>query len=466
MKYRAITVLLSLLTHILTLFASNPEPAITLPQIIKTEDGSVYVLESIYRDITIDKICSVEDAVSNSKQYEMDISLRVPRFSLSYDVPVIEGCNTQLAKLMAKSTLPKIIVRVPQECENAKFVDMIESKLSRIGFTVIDHRLAEGIVDSREIGRRAGADIILDISWLQFSEPEMWAKLQPNSVKIDGQYNWQLKSELYYKFSSMEDFNKAVKKTKKAKLEWCDFDDIKQYAKIDLVDIQNDVLKHINNDNSLNTNKNVVSTIFKFINSKDGSLIGYLQVGYSDNEEAEIPATTIHYPAYKWWWDFGISNETSRNAAYTSRNAYNYYQKEYWHCPWVREELLTNRFVGNNAVAGIMAYISCTVNTDEIPFRKQLNDFREVKLSDETIQKNSSSKTKSNSSYSGGGATYYHRYFTNSRWAGSGRSASQTNSNTTTTFKDAEYLHPSDFFGYYTPLTEKLIKHLEKMMPK
>ncbi len=458
MRTRASILLSFLLAHVLTLFASNPEPAITIPQIIKTEDGNVYVHYETFRDIAYNNISSVEEAVSNPTQ--CSISLRIPRISLSYDVPVIEGRNTQLAKLMAKSTLPKIIVRVPQECENAKFVDMVEAKLSRIGFTVIDHKLAEGIVDSREIGRRTGAEVILDISWLQFSEPEMWAKLRPNSVKIDGQYNWQFEdSKLYCKFSSMEDLNKAVKKPKKAKLEWCNTDDIKQYAKIDLVGIENDVLKHINNDNSLNTNKNVVSTIFKFINSKDGSLVGYLQEGYSDNEEAEIPATTIHYPAYNWCWNFGISNDSRYNEYY-------YVGNNRWHCPWVREELITNRFVGNNAVAGILAYISCTINTDEIPFRKQLNDFREVKLSDEKIQENRSSRTKSNSSYNGSGASYYHRYFSNSRWTGSGRSASQTNSSTTTTFKNAEYLHPSDFFGYYTPLTEKLIKHIEKMMPK
>lgn len=112
----------------------------------------------------------------------------------------------------------------------------------------------------------------------------------------------------------------------------------------------------------------------------------------------------------------------------------------------------------------VLTYLSAVSNIGEIPYAAKLNDFQDVKISDEQVQESSHSNSSTRGSSNGSGATYYHRYFNSSYYSGSSRSNTSTSSSSTTTFKDAEYLRCSDFYGYYTPLTDKLVAELRKLL--
>lgn len=57
----------------------------------------------------------------------------------------------------------------------------------------------------------------------------------------------------------------------------------------------------------------------------------------------------------------------------------------------------------------VLTYLSGMANIGEIPYAAKLNDFQDVKVSDEQIQESSSSKSSTKGSSYGSGATYYHR---------------------------------------------------------
>lgn len=121
-------------------------------------------------------------------------------------------------------------------------------------------------------------------------------------------------------------------------------------------------------------------------------------------------------------------------------------------------------YVGPSSVAITCSYISASLNNCEIPFAKQLNDFQDVKIGDEQVVENTRGRSSSRGSSYGSGRTNYYRYFNSSYYSGSSRSNTNYSSSTVTTHKDAEWLRCSDFYGYYTPLTDKLVEELKKLL--
>lgn len=445
---------------------------VKLPELIRMPDGRILALTSDFsrRNLSFD---------NNLAWVDLYTHINSPEIKLRYTIPSIAGNNRQLEAYLAKHPSARIVVRVPDQCKDAKFVNVIETKLSKLGFTVMNREPAEGVRDMRQIGKATGADLLLDVSWLSFSDPEMTGRLDENFVEIDD-HDFDLKIDYrLYSFENQDKYEKALKKLHKkkyvsdndySKFRLSSWQDKAEYeyalgkAEFDKARYLADVKEHILNDESINTNNNVVSAIFKFYNLKDGAMIGFFQEGVSDIEDIRIPSTWMSLDAGELC--FGIGNLSDQSAHY-----YSIYpvgtkvgsgRTVQWHAPWFEKDYRKNS--DNKFLSMTMTYISCIANTGVFPYAKELNDFRDVKLTDETVTENSSSRSTTNSSYSGAGATYYHRYFNNSRWGGAGRSNTNSSSSSTTTFKEAEWLHPSDFYGYYAPLTDKLVKSLGALM--
>lgn len=376
-----------------------------------------------------------------------------PRMELVYhDTPVITGNNRQLSALL-KSGKSKIIVRVPEKCKDAKFIEMIESKLAALGLNVLDHNLAEGDMSPAVIRRKSGADLLLDVSWLKFSDPEMFTALDRETIKIDGDFDVKNMVSVYG-FDDKKDLERYLAKSKK-KGKWNADNQYYGYVAISSdYNYRQDELKslleeELVNDRCFNTNKNVISAIFKFINLADGTILNYYHLGWQEKQHTiskmklkkrfsryDIPILGgYYYPDH------------------TSKGFKTDFDKERYY-----------DYSGPGHVAITCSYISASLNNDEIPFAKQLNDFQDVKLSDEQVVEKSSGRSSSRGSSYGSGRTNYYRYFNSSYYSGSSRSNTNYSSSTVTTHKDADWLRCSDFYGYYTPLTDKLVAELKKLL--
>lgn len=447
MRIKFLMVILTILASVVSAEAQ----IVSYPVVIRRPDGKVWITSE-----ALNKLRKGEVTTSDSIYVKDNVSFYTPTITLDYQVETLKGNNTQLISVLNKPVLPKLVLRIPKECGDAKFADMIERKLSQMGFTVMDRHLAEGVTDTREIARRTGADILLDVSWLQFSDPDMYGHLTKDGVKFEGDFSnasicWSQFYYHMYEFKKEDDLLTDRKPAHTYKRSYDYSDVFAPFCRYDFSKMSENIYRSIYASPSLNTNKNVVSAVYKFVNLKDGALIGFYQVGIPMND-AVITKSYINVDGV--YWNIGFVNNNIYPRYSISSNTK-------WHAPWVKEEYLTGRFKGSNFEAAVLARISCVAPIEDNPFAAQLNDFRPAKLTDETIIENSQTSTRSSSSYRGSGTTYYNRYFNTSYWGGSGRGSSQSTTNTTTTFKEAEYLQPSDLYGYYTPLTDKLIEILK-----
>lgn len=380
-----------------------------------------------------------------------------PKITLKYTpTPVISGNKSRLTAALKRIKSPKIILRVPEQCKDAKFVETIETKLASLGLNVLDHNMTGGAVNPTEIRKNSGADILLDVSWLKFSDPEMFTTLDKTATEL-GEIRFSHIGFIFYKFPSIDAARNYIKKSQR-KNGWQDYYDWDNKG-LDLTECYYDFIKSnisdgISQSECFEKNKNVISAIFKFIDLTDGSLLGFYHLGHQEQTVDIKPAKIIKSGI----WKLGeVSNFKNEYGLW-----YKFGDNSKWRTPWDIENNAT--YEGTEPAAMVLTYLSGMANIGEIPYAAKLNDFQDVKISDEQVQESSQSNSNTQGSTYGNGATYYHRYFDSSYYSGSSRSNTSTSSSSTTTYKEAEYLRCSDFYGYYTPLADKLVAELRKLL--
>ena len=377
-----------------------------------------------------------------------------PKVILGYhDTPVITGNYKKLSAVL-RSGKTKVIVLVPEKCKDAKFIEMIESKLAALGLNVLDHNLAEGEMSPAVIRRKSGADLLLDVSWLKFSDPEMFTSIDPETIKMDGNFVIEGYARVR-SYREKKDLDKDVEKSKKKPHWMTKNSDMGSYIDMNYNYNNENLLSRLKdelvNDKCFSTNKNVISAIFKFVNLADGTILNYYHLGWQEKQQTMSKAKLSRdYGAYRipgLGYKNGQYWPNSDNGDVTAFDRERYYD-----------------YVGPSSVAITCSYISASLNNGEIPFAKQLNDFQDVKIGDEQVVENTRGRSSSRGSSYGSGRTNYYRYFNSSYYSGSSRSNTNYSSSTVTTHKDAEWLRCSDFYGYYTPLTDKLVEELKKLL--
>lgn len=205
-----------------------------------------------------------------------------------------------------------------------------------------------------------------------------------------------------------------------------------------------------------NTNKNVVSAVFKFTNAADGSLLGYYHVG--EVSETKISGgNTVDVCGERYFTGEKDSRGVLVNVKFN--DASSFYRQ-------------MHRSIDDLILLSALSYIDVFLPNKEMPFAAQLNEMEDVKLTDDRIIESWNSSSNTSSSYSGRSRDRYSAYFNSRYYQGnrnghySGDAVSSTDSygSGTTTFKNAEYIRYSDFFGYYKPLTEKLIMEMQTVV--
>lgn len=369
------------------------------------------------------------------------VSFTFPQTQISYYQPStkISG-QANMSKFLKKNPSPKVIIRLPDKLEDAKFVESIELELSDLGWVILDHNLAKGLNSSADIKKKTGADLILDISWLKFSDPDMFTQVDKTAISI-APFNARLGSreKLYYGFVNEKNYKKWLKSKNPKHIYEC----LSAYPTIDMSSYRDYIIDQIAKYERFSTNKNVISAVFKLIDTSNNSILGYYHVGenqpykvFGDNKEI-------------WSWSNTFSDRSTFYKEYKSQ---------------INDEL----------ILAFLSYLDVYLPSGEIPFAAQLNEMEDVKLSDETVKESYSSSSHTSGSYSAQSRDYYNSYFNSRYYSGRGRGyssghgSSTTNSSgsATTTFKDAEYIRYSDFFGYYKPLTEKFVEEIRKIQPK
>lgn len=426
-------------------------------------DGRTYVITSYIDAVNMDWIHPSYDESLESKipVYWLP-NFNVPSATMEYkEVPAHITISPQFRKSLQSPENCNVIVRLPEQCGNAAFIEAIETKLSSLEFNILDHNMAYGIRSPREIGQKSGADILVDVSWLKFSDPEMQSDLDFQKCKIgtdlgplyyDGKRN---RSHGYY--LTEKELNKYLS-TGKVKGNPYYLKYLNLLLDNSVGDgIIKEVVKEIRTAECFGKNKNTISAIFKFIDTKTGRIIGSFHVGVSDVITQKIDGAKYRHTDTELKID-GLSNwknEKGRQGYDRNPNSAHIID------PWNKERYST--FEGSIPAAWILTNISAHLGNTEIPHAKQLNDFQEVKLSDDTVIEQGSSTSHTNRSYSGRGRTYYNRWFNSSYWSGGSSSTTDSSYSSTTSFKEAEYLRPQDFYGYYTPITNRLVEELRKL---
>lgn len=361
-----------------------------------------------------------------------------PGSKITYQQPntKISG-QAKISAFLKKNSTPKVIIRLPDKLMDAKFVESIELALSDLGWVILDHNLATGLTSSADIKKKTGADLILNISWLKFSDPDMFSPLEKESISIEP-FSAHLVTDhiIYYEFEKEKDFKKWLK-TKDRNLIYRVSGEIKN---LDVSPYRDYLINNIATYERFLTNKNVISAVFKLIDASNNSILGYYHVG--ENQPYKI---------------FG-GDEASFSRLRESSKFFKEYKTQ----------------IKDHLVLAFLSYLDVFLPSGEIPFAAQLNEMEDVKLSDETIKESYSSSSRTSGSYSAQSRDYYNSYFNSRYYSGrgrgysSGRSSSSTKSSgsATTTFKDAEYIRYSDFFGYYKPLTEKFVEEIRKIQVK
>ena len=384
--------------------------------------------------------------------------LTINTLNIGYDdITHVSGNTSRLKSILTRTKRPKVIVRIPSQCGDAKFVDQIETKLSDLGLTVIDHHLADGTKNTNEIRKASGADILLDVSWLKFSDPDMFAPIDQSVTNVE--LNFGPAEPNYDLIPSEKEYQKRIKKGRhKTKYEPMKIGDVMSEIsglKLYKDKVINQVVDELHNSQTISKNKNVVSCIFKFVDLTDGSLIASYHLGQQNFDQ------TAERNVKFWFREDGIAYSKMANHEFGGYG-YNIASNYTFYTPYTMEYGGANKQITAPANA-TLNYLSFMRNTAEIPGAAQLNDFHDVKITDEQIQETGSSSSVTHGSSSGSARSYYYRGFNPTYYSGYSQSTTSTSHQATTIFKDAEYIRCSDFYGYYAPLTSKLVNELKKL---
>lgn len=461
MKLSRLAILAIALVATITDNAAQFAPFGQLPDMVQLPSGEYAIFKKY--------LCPSDFSENGTHPYYGDINFSSPQITLVYSPPpVISGSISRVAAALKQHKAPTIILRVPPQCQDAKFVEMIETKLVALGLNVLDHNLSGGSSNPAEIRKKSGADILLDISWLKFSDPEMFTQLDRSATKI-GEIKFNPISVWAATFPSKDKLLKYIAKSRN-KNRW---EKIKNGISVDYpVEFNYDLIRQnisdgISQSECFEKNKNVISAIFKFIDLSDGSLIGFFHVG-----QAEQSFTVKPVPFNKIGnaWDLG--EKVNNSYSYTSHRFSQYIpgarvgddRIRKPSAPWDIENYRT--YTGAEPAAMVLTYLSSAVRNDirEIPYAAELNDFQDVKISHGQILESTQTNSSSSGTSNGYGRTSYHRHFNSSYYSGSSQSSTSSSSSSTTTFRDAEYLRCSDFYGYYAPLADKLVTELRKLL--
>lgn len=363
-------------------------------------------------------------------------SFNFPGTQVTYQQPrtKISG-QAKISAFLKKHSTPKVIIRLPDKLMDAKFVESIELALSDLGWVILDHNLATGLNSSADIKKKTGADLILNISWLKFSDPDMFSPLEKESISIEPFSATLNTDNIYYEFEKEKNFKKWQKTKDKGLI----YRLRGAFQDLDISPYRNYLIDNIAAYERFLTNKNVISAVFKLIDASNNSILGYYHVGENQPTEVSGGEKTSSYAV-------------SKSSTFKNRKTQ----------------------IKDNLLLTFLSYLDVFLPSGEIPFAAQLNEMEDVKLSDETIKESYSSSSRTSGSYSAQSRDYYNSYFNSRYYSGrghgysSGRSSSSTKSSgsATTTFKDAEYIRYSDFFGYYKPLTEKFVEEIRKIQVK
>lgn len=455
------TLLLLLLTLMLSLPISAREPYAYTPSV-----GDGYIVYKYYDEN--DKLVKLSpDQVGIDVMlpvYHLCGTFNMPKIHIEYEpVKTTSSPTARLKTALNKTRRPKIVVRIPDKCGDADFIRTIEYKLGMLGLDVLDHTLVEGATTTKAITQKSGADILLDVSWLEFSNPDMATNLKGEATRID--FNdfvlyARPGSMGIFSFKDNKERDKFLSKRIK-KNDWRPYPsnwrgEGEEICNVYTEGLNNEIIKELEYAGCFEKNNNVISVIFKFIDLRSGSLLCQFHVGYSDLQSEEILPRKL---------SLGYSIDGIYNYCENGVMKYKLNPNDkdiLWIDPWNKERF--NTFNGSDEAAWILTYIATQLNNGEIPYAKQLNNFQSVKIADEQILEQGSSRSTTNTGYSGHGGTNYYYRFNRSYWSGGSRSTTNTTSSNTTTFRDAEYIRPQDFYGYYTPLTDKLCEELQKLL--
>lgn len=182
--------------------------------------------------------------------------------------------------------------------------------------------MAGGAVNPVEIRKNSGADILLDVSWLKFSDPEMFTTLDKTATEI-GEIRFSHIDCTFSKFPSLDAARNYAKKSQKRN-KWQD--DYSRTQSMESLEIYYDLIKSeisdgISHSECFEKNKNVISAIFKFIDLTDGSLIGFYHLGQQEQTVGIKPANLQHSGGwhlgevsnytnrYGLWYDFGENHQ-------------------------------------------------------------------------------------------------------------------------------------------------------------
>lgn len=415
----------------LNLYArENRKPVVTIPGVIHSEG---YVFIPFERDgFNI-------NMKSEGERFETDkVELEVPEIKLAYEpvTPKIGGGDNWNRILKTRS---KIVVKTIEPLQDSPILDKLDMHLLDMGFDVINHSIIKGMVSVAEIRDATGADYIIDLSWLGFSDPEMWTSLKSNGgLIVSGQP--KISAHMWDRLVVKEkDYNKWTKKRKglpkRAYSRPLDYSviDCKFHPEFSLYD---DLMTEISESDCFKTNKNVISANFKLVDARTGSLLGSIKVGQQDVSSAVIPSGDSFTSITRNNMDIKGYDAWSKERAETGQ----------WLCAWPS--------------MGVLRYLSQLIPTEAIPYASKLNNQEDVKIGDERIVEQGNYSSTSSTRSSGRAYTDYYRYFNRSYYTGNSNTRSHGSSSTTTTFKDAEWLRCSDFYGYYTPLIDKFIAQL------
>lgn len=356
------------------------------------------------------------------------LNFTIPYIHIEFESPkTISSPLTNLKKELNKPKKPKIFVRIPKKCGEAEFISTIESKLTTLGLDVLDHTLTEGTTNPTTTAREYGANIMLDVSWLEFSHPDMSANLKRGANKVLG----------YLKIFPPH----------------LDFESLKA--------INREVINELESANCFAKNMKTVSAQFKFIDLSTGSILGKYHIGISLWGDT-IELTPIEFSGSSKTGSLGsISNYKTKSSTrlYIRDPSSNYIS---WIDAWNKERY--NTYYGSIESAWILTAIGTDLHLEEYPFAEKLNKFEPEKIQDEQIVETVNSSSSTNSDYHGYGRTNYYRRYNRSHWSGNSESNTSSSSTRTTTFRDAIYIKPEDFYHYYAPLTDKLCAELRKLL--
>lgn len=410
-------------------------------------------------------------------------SFSAPAIHIEYDKPkqLISG-EEGLRKIFSRNSTYSVRL---SDGILPSVANTFEAAMQRCGFKMVKSNAGKP------------ADYIIEIGNLRFSDPLMWTDL--HGIELKGDFS-PFYVEAYKEIFSEEKYarkapeihsSKWDKETKKLSTKGI----YKGYKHSNLIgygtqfiDMQSilsgkeyiEALKRLTQYNSLLQlskdqiynefkeaecfihNKNVISFICTFTNAKTGEIIGSIHCGYQDGAfslaSSDYKFTTF---SLEYWCE---SNRDAVRNSSKQFSGYKFYDNSLeWKSDWHNER--------SSNLTGYTPYTICLLNTlsilmpstAEIPGAKKLTNGEAFKISDKKIVENTTSSTSSRYTYRGNGGTDYYRFFNRSYWHGTGAGQSNTSTNSTTTYVDAEFLKPTDFTGYYSPLSKVLIDTINKI---